>query len=211
MNNVVIFAKHYNELCFHFTDNSKAVNNMNTKFLFLAITVLCVIFTSCSKGDSEPYGAEYEIDGIELTTNSYYGNDTLSASQFVLNLNLKSDNEYAQDYGLQPRSTSKISDIKVFVLDEGLHSSISENDEVTQLFLMKKANTYDALYQTVNQYIEKGELESSQLALFFTNQLELKPRSEQLISDTISLNFRLELSLENSEVFSDQIKVTLIP
>lgn len=190
---------------------------MNTKFLFLATALICIMLLSCSEDNNEPYGPEFEVDGIELSLNHdyYYQNrgDTISANQFVINLKLMSDNKYAQDYGINPKISSEVVDIKIFVLGEGMHIDIAKNTDVSQFFLVDESEHYynNDLYQTIAQYSKAGALKSSGASLYFTNQIELAPKSEALITDTISLSFRLDLTLKNNKTFSDQLHVTLIP
>lgn len=183
---------------------------MDLKYLFVPLALFLAIAASCSDDRSETYGPEYEIDGIELSHRNYDG-DTISANSLRLLLDLKSDNNYAQEYGINPKLISQIASIKLFVLDDGLHPTILKNNEVSQLFLMEESNSYNSLYQTISDFVEKGKLNSLNQTLYFTNQLDLSPRSEKLITDTISLGFKIELELENKEVFTDEINLTLIP
>ncbi|WP_461632251.1 hypothetical protein [Labilibaculum euxinus] len=190
---------------------------MKIRNLLVNITLLYGLSVSCSDGDNEPYGPEYEVDGVELSLrNDYYyrdKGDTISADKFVIMMKLKSDNEYAQDYGLNPQMVSEITDIKVSVLSDGLYAGIAKNDDVSRFFLMDDGEHYytEDLYQTIAQYVEAGVTKSSEPYLYFTNQTELAPKAVALISDTITLAFKVDLTLKNNKTFNDQLRVTLIP
>lgn len=185
----------------------------------LPIILLCMLLASCNK-DNTPYGSEYEINGIELKTNDS-SKDTISASQFVIKMLLKSDNKYAEEYGLEPRLKSKISDIKVEVLSDGLHPSIAKNDDVSRFFVIDDQVYYDendyynyyknGLYITIPEYVSRGVIKSLKPVLYFTNQTRLAPKADVLITDTLALAFKVELKLENNRIFSDQISTVLIP
>lgn len=190
---------------------------MKCKRFLIMLILLYGICISCSDDSNEVYGPEYEVDGIELSlSNDYYYNynsDTISADKFVIKLKLKSDNEYAQDYGLNPKLETEITALKVSVLTDGLYAGIAKNDDVSRFFLMDNGDNYysEDLYQTIEQYIDAGVTKSSEPYLYFTNQTELVPKSEALITDTITLVFKLDLTLKNSKTFSDELRVTLIP
>lgn len=193
------------------------IESVKLKSVIFTTALFFTINVSCSKDSDEPYGPEYEVNGVELSLyndySSNYKGDTISADRLIINMKLKSDNKYAQDYGLNPKLKSEISALKVSVLSDGLYTGISKNDDVSRFFLMDNGNNNysEDLYQTIEQYIETGVTKSSEPHLYFTNQTELAPKAEALITDTITLDFKVDLTLNNSKTFSDQFRVTLIP
>lgn len=182
---------------------------------WLIIAVLFCWLCSC-ESNKEPYGPEYGVDGIALSVSTGYSDkdEAIPANQFILKVKLLSDNKYAQDFGIHSRMISKIADLKISIRNAGMHPDIPENSDVSRYFLIDDdyaSYFVDDLYQTIPQYIEAGHLNSSQLYLYFTNQTDLAPNSEVLVSDISQHTFKLDLTLENGKIFSDQIKVSLKP
>ncbi|MHA7109015.1 hypothetical protein ACRTDU_02740 [Sunxiuqinia elliptica] len=172
---------------------------------------ICWLAFACSDEEVEPYGPDYKIDDFKLEVyNSAYLNDTIPADRFQLKLTLLSDNEYAQRYGLDPKLESKITGLQINLENPLVIESFS-SENLNPYFLVEDANRYNSLYETIEEYITKEEIKSLTPHLVFTNLSTISGKSNKLISDTVSVEISVTLTLEDGESFSHSVKTVLIP
>ncbi len=166
---------------------------------------------ACSDENEEPYGPDYEITGIKLEVcDQEYYNDTIPADVFKMELTLMSDNDYALQYGLSPKLTSRITDLTVSLDNLEAVTSIEDSD-VSDLFVVEDGWRHNYLYETIEQYTAKEQLVSLTPLLVFTNQSDLVPKPDKLITDTVAVEFSVKLMLANNKFYTSQVKTVLIP
>jgi hypothetical protein len=176
--------------------------------LLLGISLL--IF-ACTKDENEPYGPNYEITGIKLEiSNKERYNDTIPANVFKVKIILMSDNDYAQQYGLNPRLKSKITNLQVS-LDNYDELPLVTGSNAAPYFVIEDGNSYDSLYETIEQYVGKEQIVSLAPRLVFTNQTILGPKADKLVTDTVSIELSVKLTLDNNVSYSTQVKTVLKP
>ncbi len=176
----------------------------------LLLSMSFLVF-SCSNNDDDPYGPDYEINGIKLSVeNQEFFKDTIPADVFKIQLSLLSDNDYAHQYGINPRLKNDVTDLQIILEN---HVDLPEflNEDLSKYFVVEDGYQYDALYETVDQYVAKKQIVSLHPCLVFTNQSSLSAKANKLISDTVRVELRVKLSLDNKASFSSQLKTVLIP
>ncbi len=171
------------------------------------------LFMFACSNDAEPYvyGPDYEIKEVKLEVyNGNYWKDTIPADVFKLQLLFLSDNNYAHDYGINPKLKSNITDLQV-IMENYEDIDLLTHSNVSDYFLVNDDVNYDSLYETIEQYTQKKQLTSLRPRLLFTNQTTLSAGSTKLIQDTVAADLKVIVTLENESTFTNQIKVILIP
>ncbi|MFV0590684.1 MAG: hypothetical protein ACK5M7_04815 [Draconibacterium sp.] len=184
---------------------------MKRELIIIVLLSLGILLFACSEDDNVPYGPDYEIAGIKLDVdNSEYYRDTIPADVFKLKLTMLSDNDYAHQYGLNPNLTSKITDVQIML---GNHEGFPGIDsaEVNKYFVVDDGGSYDSLYETIEQYTSKEKIKSLTPYLLFTNQTSLAAKAGKLVTDTVAVQLKVQLTLDNKKTFSKQVSTVLIP
>ncbi len=175
--------------------------------------LITITLFSCSEDDSV-FGPEYEINDFNVSIyESDYYRDTIPASIFKIKLTYLSDNEYAFDYGLSPQLNSDITDLSIRLIEGGIKGIFEAPMDVSHYFLVLD-NDYaysTGLYQTLDQYIEKEDINTLTPYLIFTNQVSLSPSSKELISDTVKVTLEISLTLDNTNTITKQVKTVIRP
>ncbi|MFV0505422.1 MAG: hypothetical protein ACK5L5_01740 [Bacteroidales bacterium] len=183
------------------------------KFLFL-FALAALVLQGCSQDHdaSIPYGPEYDVDGFELSVREDYNRvDTVQADKLQLLVRLTSENQYAQEYGINPKPSSHIAGLKVSLLNTQDFPNWKSPD-LSPYFLVDDKRSYEGLYETIDSYLKKPTTERTGTpVLVFTNQSKLHPKHEILINDTTLVRIGVEITLSNNKVFNEQIKTVLLP
>ncbi|MFV0289787.1 MAG: hypothetical protein ACK5IJ_02655 [Mangrovibacterium sp.] len=179
------------------------MKKLNFKLLFMLLAFLA---QACSSDDeSFYYGPDYEIDDVQVTAP-----ETESASSFAISLNLLSSNEYAYEYGFNPRVINGIADLNLSLISASAPTEIVGTD-LNPYFLVDDALYFDAMYVTIADFVAKKELNSVKPILCFTNQTKLSLPYKALISDTTILEIQVDVTLSDSKKFSEIVTTTIIP
>lgn len=177
---------------------------------FLMAMLAGAMLYACAEEDSADYayGPEYSIDEVGVSVKSFNGQtDTIPASVFKLILTLSSENSYAQNYGLNPNVINPISKLNIS-LDNYLELGL-ETTDANKYFVVDDNSSYNSLYETIDQYLAKKTKKSTQPYLLFTNQTNYGGKYSALITTATTLNFTVDVTLQDDEKFSTKLTVVL--
>jgi hypothetical protein len=190
--------------------SSKRLWNLMTAVIFL------LFGTQSCNNDDETYGPELEITGCHFTNYSanydYLYSDTIPANSYQIALSLQSDNEYALEYGINPKVKNTIESINIETLD-GLNGYALPGTQVNRFFLVEDETEWQNGYRTIDDFVANDGMFSNLTSgrLIFTNQNQLTRPYENIVAegDTISCRFRLTILFNNQLTEQQTLNVTL--
>ena len=185
--------------------------------------VLLLATSSCNDlwDNDVVFDENIEITGLSATS-SYYGYDPnakwsayeywdyysqLSASNFVINLQFKSDNTYATKYGIAPYYNGALSTLTITSLSK-ISALIDSAAVLNHYFLVSKGEYSENLYMPIDTFITQ-KLDFSKIDLVF---------SYNRFSDTIqffdhSKNpclLEVAITFKDQKAYRDTVQITLI-
>ena len=185
---------------------------------FLILLLLAICFSACQNYEAaDPLGPEFVVDNASFKNYStdwnFQNTDSIPADSYKIAVNLKSNNPYAEAYGINPVQQNRIVDIEILTLLD-FNDYATAGDTINDFFLVQKGNSYDGLYQTIPVFLkeEEGYFEGIDKGkLVFTNQTRIGTFYDELVinDDVIPCEFKVKMTFDNTLVIEDTLRVTL--
>ncbi len=171
------------------------------------------LFFACQDDKDSIYGPIYDIDGLQLkiVNNHYYSKeDSVNADEFKIEMILLSDNEYAQMYGINPRTYNNITELTIILENTNDFPELTDND-VSKFFVIDDNISDYEIYESIEEYTSKKEIRSLTPRLIFTNKTSIKPGGKYLITKNTKVVLSVKITLDNKKTYTDKIGTVLLP
>lgn len=191
---------------------------MNSKLFRCFLLSIFVFSINCQFYDSEePFDPFYTVDSATFDNIDGYGrtsNSFIEADEYKIGINLSSQNEYARQFGINPKQQNKIIDLNLKTLKD-IKSFAKKGENINHFFLVENGKNSGSLYQTIDDFLKISEgafisLDSGRL--IFTNQDKIGVNHKKIIqkNDSIAVSIFVKLLFDDNLELSDTLKVTLI-